>query len=202
MKQKLNLKIKTRSPAMSDQIKGEEQVPAKKKSVLSSTGSKIVLSVVIFLFTVLAVKGIAFARHIHKFADGPGAFLIDRISETLDLSSDQKAKVEKIKDQIKEKMESKKSERENKFDEFADEFKKDNIDRNKLLELGQKKEQEMKEMKEFMLDKIIEFHSILTPQQRNKAVEEMKNMKEKFGKMHDRPGRPGDDREGFRNRKD
>jgi Spy/CpxP family protein refolding chaperone len=99
-------------------------------------------------------------------------------------------------------MESKKPVRENKMEEFADEFRKDNIDRNKLLELGQKKEQEMKEMKEFMLDKIIEFHSILTPEQRNKAVDEMKNMKEKFGKMHDRQGRPGDDRGGFRDRKD
>ena len=187
---------------MSDQINREEQVPVKRKSVLSSTASRVILSAVIILIAVLAVKGIAFAKHIHKFADGPGAFIIDRIAETLDLSSDQKAKVEKIKDQIKEKMESKKSVRENKMEEFADEFRKDNIDRNKLLELGQKKEQEMKEMKEFMLDKIIEFHSILTPEQRNKAVDEMKNMKEKFGKMHDRQGRPGDDRGGFRDRKD
>lgn len=187
---------------MSDQINREAQVPVKKRSVLSSTASRVILSAVIILFAVLTVKGIAFARHIHKFADGPGAFIIDRISETLDLSSDQKAKVEKIKDQIKEKMESKKNEREGKFDDFANEFKKDNIDRNKLLELGQKHEQEMKEMKDFMLDKMIEFHSILTPEQRNKAVEEMKNMKEKFGPMHDRPGRPEDDRDGFRDRKD
>ena len=95
---------------MSDQINREEQVPVKKRSVLRTTRSRVILTVVIILFAVLAVKGIAFARHIHKFADGPGAFIIDRISETLDLSSDQKAKVEKIKDQIKEKMESKKNE--------------------------------------------------------------------------------------------
>ena len=89
---------------MSDQINREEQIPVKKKSFLSSTASRVILSAVIILFAVLAVKGIAFAKHIHKFADGPGAFIIDRIAETLDLSSDQKARVEKIKDQIKEKV--------------------------------------------------------------------------------------------------
>ena len=66
---------------MSDQINREEQVPVKRKSVLSSTASRVILSAAIILFAVLAVKGIAFAKHIHKFADGPGAFIIDRICQ-------------------------------------------------------------------------------------------------------------------------
>jgi len=168
---------------MSDEINKEEQISQKKKSFFSSTKSRVILTVVIVIFAIIAIKGIALARHFHRFADGPHGFIIEKISENLNLTPEQKAHVEKISDQIKQKMEAKKSTRENMLDEFANEFKKDNMDRNKLKELSVKKDQEKQEMKDFMMDKIIEFHDLLTPDQRNKAVETMKEMK---GKFHDK----------------
>lgn len=47
-------------------------------------------------------------------------------------------------------------------------------------------------MKDFMMDKMIEFHDLLTPEQRIKAVDAMKEMK---GKFHDRMDKPGNKRE-------
>ncbi|MDZ4710861.1 MAG: Spy/CpxP family protein refolding chaperone [bacterium] len=172
---------------MSEILNTEEQTSQKnKRRFFCTTKSKVILSIVIILFTVLAVKGIAVARHFHKFADGPGGFIIERLTENLNLTESQKAQVERIREQIKQKMETNKPDHENDAEAFAGEFKKDKLDINKLKEFAQKKEQKHDEMKEFMMEKIVEFHDILTPDQRNQAVENMKDMKNKF---HDRTGK-------------
>jgi len=131
---------------------------------------------------VITVKGIAIAKNIHKFADGPEGFIIDKISEKLDLNTSQKTQVERLKAQIKEKMESQKPDRENMMKEFSEEFTKSTLDRNSILDHMKKNESKREEMKTFMIDKLVEFHAILTPEQRVKAVElmfEFKEMKDK-----------------------
>lgn len=165
---------------MSDNISQENKFTGKRKTFLKSGKFRIILAVIVLLVSVLTIKSIAFAKHIHKFKDNPHGFLIEKLSENLNLTAEQKAQVEKIGMQIKEKMESKKQQREDMFSQFAEEFKKENPDKNKMMEEMKKKELESQEMKEFMMDKIIEFHSILTPDQRIKAVENMKNMKHRF----------------------
>jgi Spy/CpxP family protein refolding chaperone len=42
------------------------------------------------------------------------------------------------------------------------------------------------EMKEFMMDEMIKFHAILTPEQRNKAADKMKNFHERRNKHEGR----------------
>ena len=136
----------------------------------------------LILFGVITVKGIAIAKNIHKFADGPEGFIIDKISEKLDLNTSQKTQVERLKAQIKEKMESQKPDRENMMKEFSEEFTKSTLDRNSILDHMKKNESKREEMKTFMIDKLVEFHAILTPEQRVKAVElmiEFKEMKDK-----------------------
>ncbi|MEO6696027.1 MAG: Spy/CpxP family protein refolding chaperone [Ignavibacteria bacterium] len=165
---------------MSEEIIKEDSMPPKKKNFFHSTRSKIILSLVIVIITIVAVKGIAVAKHFQRFIDGPHAFIIEKISKDLDLNSEQKARVESISEQIKAKMESKKLTHENMLGEFSNEFKKDNIDRNKLNELADKEDLDKQEMKNFIMDKIIEFHSILTPDQRSKAVESMKDFQGRF----------------------
>lgn len=174
----MNLKL-NKEITMSDQIKKEEIISEKENSFNKSRKYRLIFSVLtVFLFAVL-IKGIAFAQPMNRHGDGP-MFLIGKISKNLDLTIDQKAKVENIMEQIKQKMEANKPDRESMFNEFAEQFKKDKLDKNQILEDMKAKELKSQEMKEFMLDKIIEFHSILTPEQRNKAVEEMKAMKENF----------------------
>ncbi|MBK8550347.1 MAG: Spy/CpxP family protein refolding chaperone [Ignavibacteria bacterium] len=160
------------------------------KKSFRSRKLKFIIPVVVIAFILTSVFGLVYAKK--KFHDGPHGFLMGMMVEKLDLTADQKAQVERIRDQIKERMESKKDSRENLMDEFANEFRKGNLDKNKLRELDQKREQNMQENKDFMMDKIIEFHSILTPEQRTKAVDAMKEMKRKF---HDRMEKPKDKRE-------
>lgn len=172
---------------MSDQIKQESLVPAKKhRKFFSTTSSKLIMSVAVIIFIVIAIKGIAMGRHFHKFHDGPHGFIMEQIIGKLNLDENQKAQVEKIREQIKEKMEANKPDRKNDLDELENEFKKDNLDKNTLKQIFENKDQNREEMKDFMLDKLIEFHKILTPEQRTKAAELMKEMREKF---HDRSGK-------------
>jgi Spy/CpxP family protein refolding chaperone len=151
---------------------------------------RFIIPVLVLAVILTSVFGIVYAKK--KFRDGPDGFLMGMVVEKLDLNSDQKAQVEKLRTEIREKMEAKKDNRESMMNEFANEFKKDNMDRNKLKELDQKREQNMQEMKDFMMDKMIEFHNILTPDQRVKAIDAMKELKDKF---HDRMERPKDRRE-------
>lgn len=153
--------------------------------------TKFLIPVIAAAIIVTSTFGIVIAKK--KFHDGPEGFILGRLTENLDLTETQKTQLEKIREQIHEKMESKKQERESGMKEFENEFLKENIDRNKLIEISKKKEQDMQEMKEFMLDRMIEFHNILTPEQRAKAVDNLKEMKDKFRSRHrpdgDRPTR-------------
>lgn len=153
-----------------------------KSKCFKSRKLKFIIPITIILILIISVCGIVKAQKKfgHGPGDGPGGFMLGMIVEKLNLTNDQKAQVEKIKDEIKAKMETKKDDRESMMQDFANEFLKDNMDKNRLQELDQKREQEMKENKDFMMDKMIEFHNLLTPEQRQKAVETMKEMKEKF----------------------
>lgn len=175
---------------MSDQINNQTSASVN-KIFLKRTGVKIALLIMLILIGVITVKGIAIAKNIHKFADGPEGFIIDRISEKLDLNATQKAQVERIKDQIKEKMESQKPDRESMMKEFSEEFTKSTLDKNSILDHMRKNESKREEIKTFMIDKLVEFHSILTPEQRVKTVELMLEMKDKHpprgpGNFHDK----------------
>ncbi|MEO8210101.1 MAG: Spy/CpxP family protein refolding chaperone [bacterium] len=174
----------------SENLQQQSDEPVETKKIKKLRKLKIIIPVIVVAFLITAVCGIVSAKK--KFGDGPGGFMIGMIVEKLDLTDIQKAQVEKIRDEIKTKMDLRKDNRDNMMEEFANEFKKDNMDKNKLKDLDLKREQNMMEMKDFMMDKLVEFHNLLTPEQRNKAVETMKEMKNKFHD-HDRHDKNGMD---------
>lgn len=153
--------------------------------------------IVIALVVIVSTAGIgtyAFAK-MHKFhKDGPLGMMLDKMTEGLDLSTDQKAQVERLKSTIKEKMDAQKNskEKDNDADELINAFRNSNLDKNKLNELEQKHSAKEQEMKEFTKDKILEFYNILTPSQRTKTADKMTSMKnmmhDKMGKFHHENG--------------
>ncbi len=151
---------------------------------------KFIISFVIVVLIFSSVCGIVIAKK--KFRDGPHGFFIEKMIENLNLTENQKAQVERIKTQIKEQMEANKPDRQNDMESFASEFRKEKLDKNALIELKRKKDENKEMMEIFMMDKVIEFHDILTPEQRNQVVENMKNMKEK---IHDKMKKHEDKRD-------
>lgn len=142
---------------------------------------KYIIPVIITALLLTATFSIVMAKK--KFKDGPGGpggFMMGMLVEKLDLNATQKAEVEKIKDEIHSRMQTRMNENQTMKDDFASEFGKENMDKNKLMELDQKRMKEMEENKEFMMDKMIEFHNLLTPEQRQQAADLMKNMKGGF----------------------
>jgi Spy/CpxP family protein refolding chaperone len=142
-----------------------------------------IIGSIVVLFLIAGVAGVSFARKFKHFHDdGPLGFMLGKITEDLDLNAQQKTEVQKIKDEIKAKMESKKQNHQDRAAEFENLFKSDNLDRKALSDLNQKREADRQEMSEFFMDELIKFHDILTSSQRVKAVEKMKEMREKFEK--------------------
>jgi protein CpxP len=153
--------------------------PNKKKML-----KRFLLFGVLFIVIAALGGGLVFAQKLKQFRDrGPLFFMMEKITKELDLNDNQKAEVDKIREEIKAKLENKKKEREKDFTEFENAFKKDKLDKQVLKDLAAKRESDKEEMKEFFMDELIKFHSILTPEQRTKAVEKMKEMREKGHKM-------------------
>jgi len=154
----------------------------KKRSV-----KKYLLISILFLLAVTIGGGIVFGQKVKQYRDrGPLFFMMGKITKELDLNEQQKAEVDKIRDEIKAKMENRKKERDDLFTEFGNAFKQDKLDKQTLKDLQAKREADREEMKEFFMDELIKFHSILTSEQRTKAVEKMKEMKDRrHMKFHD-----------------
>ena len=142
---------------------------------------KIIIGAILVMFIITGVAGFGFARGFYDKhrGEGPWGFMIGKIAGELDLNDQQKAEVEKIRDEIKAKMESNKPDRNNDMAEMEQMFRSDSFDKQKALDLMKQNDAKRDEMRSFMLDEAAKFHSILTPEQRNKAVDKMKEFRQK-----------------------
>ena len=152
---------------------------------------KVIIGAVLVLFIITGVAGLGFARGFYDKhrGDGPWGFMIGKIAGELDLNDQQKSEVEKIKEEIKAKMEANRPDRENDMAVMEQMFRSDTFDKQKALEHFKQQDAKRDEMRNFMLDEAAKFHSILTPDQRNKAVDKMKEFRQK---KHDRKDKKED----------
>jgi Spy/CpxP family protein refolding chaperone len=168
---------------MENQINTQEsENPNKiKNGFFSSTKRKVILALAVFLFLTASFAGVSFAKKLyHLKTGGPIGVMIDKVTEDMNLTNDQKAKITALKNDIKAKMEAKKDSHQEKLDGFLEEFKKDNLDKATLENMYQQHDQDRTEMKDFAESKIIEFHNILTPEQRRQASDKMIKLRDKF----------------------
>lgn len=157
-----------------------------KKGTFFNSYKKWIITSTLILILIAGAGTFAVAK-MHKFHEtGPLGFIMDKLTDDLDLNKDQKDQIERLKSTVKEKMEAEKGSKDNDADELINAFKNNNLDRNKLNDLEQKHTAKMQEMKEFTKDKIMEFYNILTPAQRIKVADKMSLMK---SKMHDHMGK-------------
>jgi len=142
---------------------------------------KITAGIIIVVLTAIGIGGIAYAQMVKQHKDGGHIMMIvDKITDALNLTDSQKEQVKSIKAEIKVKMDSRKDIKHTGMDDFAAEFKKDNLDKTVLKEILKKQESEKEQMKDFMLDELVKFHKLLTPEQRSSAVSKMEEMKKLF----------------------
>lgn len=144
----------------------------------------LLISLLIVLVGFMTIGGITFAQKMkHMRDDGPLFMMMEKISKDLNLTDQQKADMDKIKDEIKAKMESKRENHKGDMKDFEDAFKQDKLDKQTLKQLMSKHDADREEMRDFMADEFIKFHALLTPEQRQKAIDKMHEMKEKREKF-------------------
>lgn len=145
------------------------------------------------LTATLLIVGIAafgFITQWNHFRDhGPWGMMLEKVTKDLNLSDQQKTQLDAIKADIKAKMESRKQNRTNRFDDFSKLFLQDNLDKQSLIDLAEKHETDRKEMRDFYFDELLKFHDLLTPAQRQQAVDKIKELKSQH-KMHDKGNKP------------
>ncbi len=139
--------------------------------------------------------GLAAGSHIFRnlrsnHFKGPGGssgkydFMLGRMFKELKFTDKQKKKVNELQDEIHEKIKAamEDNKKEDMRKEIIEQIKKDNIDKTQIMNIITDKEKQKKDMGNFMIGKLIEFHTILTPQQR----EELAKRIEKFGDHEDK----------------
>jgi len=126
-----------------------------------------------FIVSGILITGCARKRFICSTPEERAEFIVDRITHSLDLDKGQAEKLNKIKDEILARTKIYRDDREATRKELLDMAKSEKLDRVTVDNFISKREARMKEFKPFLIDKIVEFHNILTPEQRNRIAEKI-----------------------------
>ncbi len=159
----------------------------KKTSKKWSLSRKVFLVLFTVVFVVVGAAGISFANKMKKpHGGGHLMMMLEKISNDLNLTTDQKSQVQSLKDEIKAKMESRKKDKQSGMEDFGNAFKQDKLDKETLKTIEQKREADRQEMKDFFMDELIKFHDILTPDQRAQVVQKMQDMRKNHESKKDK----------------
>jgi periplasmic protein CpxP/Spy len=110
----------------------------------------------------------------HCSPEKAAGFAVKRISSKLDLNDAQRAKLEAIKDEALVKFKEAHGDRDAAHQQAIDLVKKDRLNGADIDKLFTEREEQMKKLKPFVIEKLVEFHAMLTPAQRVKLAELMK----------------------------
>jgi len=108
------------------------------------------------------------------------AFMVDYMAEVLDLDDVQMETLEQIKEEILEKAEQMRDDGKAIHKAVMVQLGSDVIDKEQLKKAIAKHRAQMDEMIEITVDRLAEFHQLLTPEQKAKLVGKL----EKFEKWH------------------
>jgi protein CpxP len=124
----------------------------------------------------IVIGGCARRHFLSKSPEKRAEFIVKRLTRTLDLTKEQVERLNTIKDEILARSRNFKSDRKALFNQAIALVKSDKLDKNALNNWISRREQIRNELKPFIVDKIIEFHDMLTPEQKNKLAEKMEKL--------------------------
>lgn len=131
----------------------------------------IITAVVTLIVTVLVGGGIMKYRFHHATPEKHAKRVVKMISWRLDLDDSQKAKLQDISRDALEKFREHRKSHKGDREVFKNLITKDNLTRDDLEPMVEKRKAAMEEMKPFIMDKVLEFHAMLKPEQKKKLAE-------------------------------
>jgi len=137
-----------------------------------------------FLFTVIGLMaasgflagGCLKQRILCSTAEQRADFIVARLSSTFDLSEAQLAKVNRIKHEFLERIQGFRSDRESTYGDLMKMARSEKLDKREVDAFITRREAIMKEIRPFLIDKIVEFHNMLTPAQKNILAEKIEKL--------------------------
>ena len=115
--------------------------------------------------------------HSHK-----AEFMVDYISETLDLNESQQAQLDQIKDELMAKAQQMHADKEPMYEELVAQLRSEEIDQARVKALIAERRAKMDEIVDLVVVRLAEFHKTLTPEQKEKLIAKI----ETFKKWHQR----------------
>jgi Spy/CpxP family protein refolding chaperone len=131
----------------------------------------------------MLISGVAFfsgcRRHSHAHK---AEFMVDYISETLDLNESQQAQLDQIKDELMAKAQQMHADKESMHGELVAQLRSEEIDQERVKALIAEHRAKMDEIIDLVVVRLAEFHKTLTPEQKEKLIAKI----ETFKKWHHR----------------
>lgn len=137
-------------------------------------------TILVSLPVLFLVSGAAFfvdgcrSRQVHgDYSEKHADRIVEIVSDRLDLTQTQKATLENIKRDLLAKRDQMKALHAGLVNEFVEQIKNENFDKEKLNQSLGQREASFKEIRAFVVTKAAEFHAVLTPEQRVKLAESL-----------------------------
>ena len=109
-------------------------------------------------------------------------FMVDYISETLDLNESQQAQLDQIKDEFMAKAQQMHADKESMHEELVAQLRSEEIDQVRVKAVITEYRAQMDEIVDLMVVRLADFHKTLTPAQKEKLISKI----ETFKKWHHR----------------
>ena len=113
-------------------------------------------------------------RHSHSHK---AEFMVDYISETLDLNENQQAQLNQIKDDVMTKVRQTRTDKESMREEFVAQLRSEEIDEVRVKAVIAEHRAQMDEVVDLIVGRMAEFHKTLTPEQKEKLVAKIETFK-------------------------
>ena len=129
----------------------------------------------------ITVLGLLAFTGCRKHASGlHGELAIDYLTESIDLDEAQQAQLESYRNEIMQQARQMHTGKKQIFEELVLQVKSEAIDRQKLKDAVAQQRVQMVDMIDLVINRLADFHSTLTPEQKEKLVAKL----EKFEKWH------------------
>jgi len=136
------------------------------------------LYLTLIAFLLISVAGFAGCRRHSPYQKAE--FIVDYVSETLDLNESQKAHLDQIKEELLEKGVQMRADRAAMHSELIAQLRSEEIDQDRLKSMVTSHRVKMEELIDLAIAKLAEFHKTLSPAQREKLIAKL----ESFQKWH------------------
>ena len=124
----------------------------------------------ILIFGLLTLAGCKRHAH-HKGAE----FMVDYVSEVLDLTDAQRADLDQIKAEFMEKAEQMHADKDAMKADILAQLEKEEMDAVELKKLATRHHTQMETFIDLGIDRLVEFHKTLTPEQKTKLVKKLED---------------------------